>query len=130
MLALCGADGDAFATKLSALRRLRDDPNARRCPNPSCGHVMTGRADAPDMACPKCATAFCFVHDLQHAGRPCAHYLEDQSKAQRAAERAERRLTEAELLLPHPRPLFPLPLARTLGVPGSSSCVCAWCVLR
>ena len=49
MLALCGADGDAFATKLSALRRLRDDPNARRCPNPSCGHVTTGRADAPDM---------------------------------------------------------------------------------
>ena len=49
-------------------------------------------ADAPDMACSSCATTFCFLHDLQHAARPCAHYLEDQSKAQKAAERAERRL--------------------------------------
>ena len=37
------------------LRRLRDDPNARRCPNPSCGHVTTGRADAPDMSQRVCA---------------------------------------------------------------------------
>eukprot|EP00961_Rhodomonas_salina_P092754 1248366-Rhodomonas_salina.1 len=49
--------------------QMKEDPDLRECPH--CGVLNSGNADAPDMVCSSCSGEFCFLHDVQHAGRRC-----------------------------------------------------------
>eukprot|EP00961_Rhodomonas_salina_P018881 254084-Rhodomonas_salina.1 len=50
--------------------RMKEDPDLRECPH--CGVLNSGSADDPDMVCSSCSGAFCFLHDVQHAGKACS----------------------------------------------------------
>jgi hypothetical protein len=48
-------------------------PNNRECPN--CNKIVVGSAEAPQMQCPDCNTAFCFLHSNAHPNSSCEEYI-------------------------------------------------------
>lgn len=67
--------GGVIFEKYERFLKLKQSDSYRSCPNTACMHVQRRAVGgSKNMVCEKCATEYCFLHDLAHVSTSCREY--------------------------------------------------------
>lgn len=78
-------DGDMM-DRYERLNKLQRDENMRACPR--CKHVQKNKNFSSNaMTCEKCATEYCFEHELAHPTMSCQEFSKKQKEQQKEEDR-------------------------------------------